>query len=1019
MFVIIAPSERNRAHRTYRSGLRLPSRLFAHALIASITFLSACRDDPSRNDSPDGGMMTDGGVVEEWSPEHPAVKIMQCATPTQTDTCVVSGSGSSTLLVGTVLTADTVYEGGKVLVDGSGVISCVGCDCDATGAKQVDCGSAAISPALINGHDHITFVQNDPFTQTGERYEHRHDWRTGARDHTEVNSEGSATREEKIWGELRFVIGGGMSVNGSGTSDGLLRNLDRSSGNEGLGQPEVEYDTFPLDDTRGTLLASGCDYGSSVTTPDDVANANAYTPHISEGIDVEARNEFLCLSEGDLDLIDNRTGVIHGTGLLAPDIAEMAREKASLIWSPRTNISLYGDTARVTTYATLGVNIALGTDWIVSGSMNMLRELQCVDQLNRDNFGGYFADSQIWLMATRNAARALGVDQVLGELKAGQIADIAVFADKGADNPFRSVIEADPSTVLLVMRQGKALYGDQGAVETLGDGACEAMDVCGSAKSVCLSGDTGITYASLQQQLGSSIYPLFSCDTPPNEPTCTPMRPQETVPGYSGIPTDGDSDGDGIPDSADNCAQVFNPVRPVDIDAQADADQDGVGDECDQCPVSAEPGACGELPESDSDSDGIPNSADNCPNEPNMDQADADNDQVGDACDFCPDVANPDGAGCPASVYDIKDGTVPLDAAVSVTDLLVTALAPNGFYAQLSANATDFDGVEGSGIFIYTGGAPEGVARGDLVDITQGIVGVFHEQIQLGSPTFAVKASGQALPAPVAQTPAGLKAAILDYDGILVELTDTTVTALDPDAAGLFTVGGAVVVSDFLYAITPRPPVDHRFQRLTGISHRWDEEARILPRDESDFETDEIPVPTSDLTLLINELDYDQPGDDINEFLEIYNNGGSDVDLSEVEVIRINGSGGAEYGGGRIQLSGTLAPGGYFVVGSDTLTVDGGAMVQREFTKDGLQNGPDAVALYDKTAGAVIDAVAYEGEVPSALPLVEGTPIPATVADANDKEGSLCRVSNGGDTGDDATDFGFCATPTPGAANTL
>ncbi len=60
----------------------------------------------------------------------------------------------------------------------------------------------------------------------------------------------------------------------------------------------------------------------------------------------------------------------------------MAGNGVGLIWSPRSNITLYGDTARVTIASRLGVNIALGTDWMPSGSMNLLRELECADSFN-------------------------------------------------------------------------------------------------------------------------------------------------------------------------------------------------------------------------------------------------------------------------------------------------------------------------------------------------------------------------------------------------------------------------------------------------------------------------------------------------------------------------------------------------------------------------------------------------------------------------------------------------------------
>lgn len=76
-----------------------------------------------------------------------------------------------------------------------------------------------------------------------------------------------------------------------------------------------------------------------------------------------------------------------------------------------------------------------------------------------------------------------------------------------------------------------------------------------------------------------------------------------------------DADGDGIPDSSDNCPYIYNPD-------QADSDGDGVGDACDTA--------------TDSDNDGIPDSTDNCPYIYNPDQIDSDGDGVGDACEAQP-----------------------------------------------------------------------------------------------------------------------------------------------------------------------------------------------------------------------------------------------------------------------------------------------------------------------------------------------------------------------------------------------
>lgn len=49
--------------------------------------------------------------------------------------------------------------------------------------------------------------------------------------------------------------------------------------------------------------------------------------------------------------------------------------------------------------------------------------------------------------------------------------------------------------------------------------------------------------------------------------------------------------------------------------------------------------------------------------------------------------------------------------------------------------------------------------------------------------------------------------------------------------------------------------------------------------------------------------------------------------------------------------------------------------------------------------------------------LVEGTALSPSVEDPDPTPGSLCRLPNGSDTNDAATDWALSGTPTPGAAN--
>jgi len=138
-----------------------------------------------------------------------------------------------------------------------------------------------------------------------------------------------------------------------------------------------------------------------------------------------------------------------------------------------------------------------------------------------------------------------------------------------------------------VMRGGKILYGDENVISSLPDTeSCDALEICATAKKICLVSEVGKTLAELQVA-SAALYSPFLCGTPINEPTCTPLR-SDSVSGstvYDGASTPDDSDGDGIANAADNCPSVFNPVRPMDSGSQADADGDDDGDACDPCPL--------------------------------------------------------------------------------------------------------------------------------------------------------------------------------------------------------------------------------------------------------------------------------------------------------------------------------------------------------------------------------------------------------------------------------------------------
>lgn len=759
--------------------------------------------------------------------------------------CKVTPGSTWTLIRGDLLAPEGILRNQTLLVDPTGLIACVGCclkEPSAAGATRIECGQNLVSPGLINAHDHISYTGNAPKAHGTIRYDHRHQWRKG--DGSEYPKIPVPSTGGDAWGELRNLMAGATSILGSGGAGGLMRNLDKTLETGIDSGKTVDFDTFPLGDSGGEMLTSGCGY-PSLPVVAEVAAKPCYAPHVAEGVNQAAQNEFACLSSSDnggRDIMNANLAVIHGIGVRANDIALMASRGTSLVWSPRSNVDLYGDTADVPLYHRLGVNVALGTDWTASGSMNIVRELKCADQLNTVQFGTYFTDREIVEMALSNAARAVHMDDRIGALKPGLLADIAVFSTAShADE--RAILDAAPQDVLLVLRGGLVLYGDASTVAALpntGTG-CETLEVCGRTQSVCAKRETGKAYASLAP---SGAYALFFCNAPADEPSCTPFRAQR----YDGQATQADLDGDGIPNDQDDCPSIFNPVRPMDNGKQADFDGDGVGDACDVCPLNANTTDCKAFDPNDRDGDGTPNALDNCPDRAN-DQADQDKDGKGDLCDPCPEASNPGNAGCPASIYDLKQGKVADGNRVRVVDAVVTGVGnkagvTQGFFVQVRTDDPAYTGADFSGLYCYGPSTTPMPKAGDRVTL-DGTITTFYGEKELTSMTVQVLSSGNAVPEPVVALPAdvttgGSRAAALE--GVLVKVQNVVVTSIAPapgagDAAPTneFAVDAGLRVNDFIHLIAAFPAVGDTFTSLAGVLRFANDNSKLEPRDESDI----------------------------------------------------------------------------------------------------------------------------------------------------------------------------------------
>lgn len=458
---------------------------------------------------------------------------------------VAHGTSSDLLLKGTILTSRGGRSRSSLLIH-SGRIACVDQRCETdplvANATIIDCGESVISPGLINTHEHIDYSTVTPLADIGERVDHRHDWRLGTRGNTMRSAPVNGTQiNATTWGELRHLFSGTTSIVGGFMAPGLVRNLDFVDGlQDGLTAPADYWDVFPLDDETGILRDEDCNYGPQAMTKQTVSKLSRYIAHIGEGVDAEAANEFSCISNMTYDITPAALGgglstdyvapnlaLVHALGLTDDHLDLVAARGAKVVWSPRSNVFLYGKTLNVTYLLEAGITVALGTDWLPSGSATLSREAVCGLEATKESYGRALDPKTVWEMMTINAAKVAGFDAHLGSLEKGKLADLVVLggspalsASYGQSAPFAKAILSPSEDIELVIRGGKIVL----ASDTVGvaDG-CEKVSFGNATKLACVGDELGISYAQFEASLGG-VYPAILPGVPPFEPTCKPTR---------------------------------------------------------------------------------------------------------------------------------------------------------------------------------------------------------------------------------------------------------------------------------------------------------------------------------------------------------------------------------------------------------------------------------------------------------------------------------------------------------------
>jgi len=248
--------------------------------------------------------------------------------------------------------------------------------------------------------------------------------------------------------ETKAVVGGVTAIQGSAKVSGvfegwMVRNVEQET--FGTGKKTVNQSVRPLTSPEQFTAAK-----------QDLDDGHAFLYHLCEGTDPRLVVDYDGIR--DHDVLAPKFLGIHSTALGQAQFTEWHPRGGSVVWSPFSNIWLYGATTDVLAARAAGMRICLGADWSPSGSKNLLGELKVADLHSRTQLAGELSPRELCAMATCNPADALGWSDKLGRLRPGLHGDFVAVRDRSQD-PYRTLIDTTEPDILLVAINGYPMYG--------------------------------------------------------------------------------------------------------------------------------------------------------------------------------------------------------------------------------------------------------------------------------------------------------------------------------------------------------------------------------------------------------------------------------------------------------------------------------------------------------------------------------------------------------------------------------
>ena len=221
-----------------------------------------------------------------------------------------------------------------------------------------------------------------------------------------------------------------------------------------------------------------------------LAGGASFIYHLAEGTAPALLGEYADLRTAGC-VHPNLIG-IHSTALGADRVRRLGRPGAgTIVWSPFSNIWLYGDTTDVLEARRHGILVCLGSDWAPSGTKNLLGELKVAALWNDEALAGALdaraarddGDGQ----RRRRPAPLLGRRRrPAAGRRAGRRARDDATDRAPATDPHDNLLRVDERSVRLVVVGGRPVLGTPSLLAAAGATDVEPLSVGGVRKGVVM-----------------------------------------------------------------------------------------------------------------------------------------------------------------------------------------------------------------------------------------------------------------------------------------------------------------------------------------------------------------------------------------------------------------------------------------------------------------------------------------------------------------------------------------------------